>query len=133
MNASSRPAGSSLPYSCHVTGVCGEPYVELMRSGTFAALSEPSRLQIVELLRSGPCAVGEISDAPTIRQPQVSKHLRVLAETGVVTAERLARHRIYHLEPEPFDQIRQWIGSFGHLWELRLDSLDSCLAEEPVP
>lgn len=92
-------------------------------AGTFAALGEPSRLRIVELLRSGPQSVNLIAEALGLRQPQVSKHLRVLGESGIVTAEPLARHRIYHLEAEPFDAIAHWVDSFERLWDTRLDSL----------
>jgi DNA-binding transcriptional ArsR family regulator len=98
-----------------------------MHATTFAALGEPSRLQIVGLLGNGPLSVGEIADAAAIRQPQVSKHLRVLAESGIVTAEPLARQRIYHLQPEPFEQIGRWVDSFERMWELRLNSLDAYL------
>ncbi len=94
-----------------------------MQSTIFAALSEPSRLRIVELLRTGPMSVGEIAERLDIRQPQVSKHLRVLGDSGIVSGEAVARHRIYHLEAEPFEQIGHWVESFEQLWEVRLDSL----------
>ncbi|ANI40288.1 ArsR/SmtB family transcription factor [Mycolicibacterium vaccae] len=98
-----------------------------MQSTVFAALGEPSRLRMVELLRTGPLSVGEIADKLDIRQPQVSKHLRVLGESGIVTAEAQARQRIYHLTAEPFEQIAQWVESFETLWDVRLDSLGSYL------
>lgn len=93
----------------------------------FAALGEPSRLRIVELLRSGPLSVGEIVDRLGLRQPQVSKHLRVLDETGLVAAEAQSRHRIYRLRRERFDAVATWVGSFELLWDERLDSLDTFL------
>lgn len=99
-----------------------------MQAQTLSALGEPSRLRIVELLRRGPSSVGEIADTLSIRQPQVSKHLRVLADSGIVTAEPVARQRIYHLEPEPFEEIGTWVDSFEQLWEARLDSLGGYLA-----
>ena len=98
-----------------------------MNANTFAALGEPSRMQIVELLRGGPSSVGEIAEALTIRQPQASKHLGVLREAGIVAAKPLARRRIYHLRSEPFEQIGSWVDSFEQLWEVRLDSLDAFL------
>lgn len=98
-------------------------YVDRMEATVFSALGEPSRLQIVELLRTNSFAVGEIAETVGIRQPQVSKHLKVLAESGVVSVEPRARRRIYHLEAEPFDQIARWVDSFDGLWETRLDSL----------
>lgn len=102
-----------------------------MDATTFAALGEPSRLQIVELLRTRPFSVGDIAEALDIRQPQVSKHLKVLSESGIVVAERDARRRIYHLEQERFTEIARWVDSFELLWEERLESLRRYLASTP--
>ena len=101
-----------------------------MQAAVFGALGEPGRLRIVELLRSRPHAVGEIAELLGIRQPQVSKHLKVLAQAGVVRVRPQARHRIYHLEANVFEQIGAWVESFEALWEARLDSLGSYLEEE---
>jgi DNA-binding transcriptional ArsR family regulator len=90
---------------------------------TFGALAEPSRLRIIELLRAGPLSVGEIAESLDIRQPQVSKHLRVLGDSGIVAGESVARHRIYRLEAAPFEEIIRWADSFAQLWETRMDSL----------
>jgi len=98
-----------------------------MKADTFQALGEPSRLRIVELLRSGPSSVGVIADTLSIRQPQVSKHLRVLTETGVVDVEPVSRQRIYHLREEPFSEIVDWVDSFERLWATRMDSLGAFL------
>lgn len=98
-----------------------------MQAGVFSALGEPNRLQIVELLRTSPFAVGEIAETSGLRQPQVSKHLRVLAESGFVLVEPRGRRRIYHLRAEPFDRIARWVDSFEHLWDVRLDSLGDYL------
>lgn len=98
-----------------------------MDATTFAALGEPSRLQIVELLRGGPFSVGAIVEQLGIRQPQVSKHLGLLREAGVVDVRPLARRRIYHLRDEPFEEIGDWLDSFEGLWEARLDSLEAFL------
>ena len=99
-----------------------------MDAPTFAALGEPSRLQIVELMRARPLSVGEIAERLDIRQPQVSKHLRVLREAMVVDAEPVARQRIHHLREEPFVQIGDWVSSFEGLWTARLDRLGRFLS-----
>ena len=99
-----------------------------MHATTFAALGDPSRLEIVELLRRRPFSVGDIVDALGLRQPQVSKHLKVLREAGVVDVEPVARRRIYHLSPVAFEELGDWVGSFEALWEERLDSLEDVLA-----
>lgn len=98
-----------------------------MEAKTFVALAEPNRLQIVELLRDGPLSVGQIVDTLALRQPQVSKHLRVLAETGLVSGRRRARQRIYRLEAAPFEELGAWAESFEELWETRLDRLGGYL------
>jgi DNA-binding transcriptional ArsR family regulator len=98
-----------------------------VQAKVFSALGEQSRLQIVELLGSRAYAVGEIAETLRIRQPQVSKHLKVLGESGIVRVEPEARRRIYHLQAEPFDQIARWVESFEHSWEVRLDSLGDYL------
>jgi DNA-binding transcriptional ArsR family regulator len=57
----------------------------------------------------------------------VSKHLKVLAESGIVSAEPRGRQRIYQLQAEPFHQIVHWVDSFDHLWDVRLGSLGDYL------
>jgi DNA-binding transcriptional ArsR family regulator len=94
-----------------------------VEAAVFSALGEPNRLKIVELLRANSYAVGEIATTTGIRQPQVSKHLKVLTECGIVGVEPRARQRIYHLRAEPFDRIAGWLESFERLWDARLDSL----------
>lgn len=98
-----------------------------MYATTLAALGEPSRLEIVELLRRRPFSVGDIADTLGIRQPQVSKHLKVLREAGVVDVEPVARRRIYYLAPAAFEELGDWVESFEVLWEQRLDSLEDVL------
>lgn len=98
-----------------------------MQATVFVALGEPSRLKIVELLRGGPQSVGAIADALGIRQPQVSKHLRVLGDSGIVSSHARARQRFYQLEARPFEDIGRWAESFEQLWDTRLDNLGAFL------
>jgi len=94
---------------------------------TLSALAEPNRLRIVELLRETPCSVGEIAKRLVLRQPQVSKHLRVLNEVGFVGVRAMAQQRIYQLEARPFEELETWLESFKGLWESRYRRLDSLL------
>ncbi len=98
-----------------------------MEAATLAAMGEPSRLRIVEFLRGGPSSVNDIADALAMRQPQVSKHLRVLGQSDIVSKEAVGRLRIYHLEAPPFEEVGRWVDSFDRLWETRLDALGSYL------
>jgi DNA-binding transcriptional ArsR family regulator len=95
---------------------------------TLAAIGEPTRFAIVELLRGGEApSVSELAETLGIRQPQASKHLQVLREAGVVSAERDARRVVHRLRPEPFMELANWVESFGSLWETRLGSLGTYL------
>jgi DNA-binding transcriptional ArsR family regulator len=98
-------------------------------NGTLIALAEPNRLQIVELLLDGPRPVGEIVDKLRLRQPQVSKHLRVLSDAGLVEVRPVAQQRIYSLKPQPFKELDDWLRSYRRLWEQRYDRFESVLQE----
>lgn len=100
-----------------------------MKSAMMKALGEPNRLQIVELLRSGPLTVGEIAKSLGIRQPQASKHLRILSEAGILEVEAVTNKRIYKLRQEPFQELDDWLTSIQHVWEEKLDRLDEYLEE----
>ncbi len=99
----------------------------------FRALGEPNRLRIVELLRSGPLPVGDIVDQLDRDQPHVSKHLRVLSDSGIVAAQRQGRQRIYRLESEPFTELQEWIDTFERTWNERLDRLGAFLRDSETP
>jgi DNA-binding transcriptional ArsR family regulator len=95
----------------------------------WAALMEPNRVHIVELLRDGPLTVGEITQRLGLQQPQVSKHLKVLSEAAIVEVQPQANRRIYQLRREPFQELEAWLLSFRRLWEERFDRLDDYLLE----
>lgn len=94
---------------------------------TFSALAEPNRLRIVELLVDGPSTVGEIADRLGFRQPQASKHLRVLLEAGLVEVQADANRRYYKLRLEPFQALDAWLETYRGVWDERLDALESYL------
>ncbi|MFF2449133.1 ArsR/SmtB family transcription factor [Neobacillus sp. NPDC058068] len=96
---------------------------------TLSALSEPNRMNIVELLRNGPLTVGEIADQLGLKQPQTSKHLKVLSDNGIVEVQAEANRRIYKLRPEPFHALDSWIQSFRSVMQERFDNLDDYLKE----
>ncbi|OMF37694.1 transcriptional regulator [Paenibacillus sp. FSL H8-0548] len=101
----------------------------LMNANVMSALAEPKRLQIVELLRESPLTVGEIAERLELRQPQASKHLRVLSEAGIVEVQAVANRRIYKLRPDPFKELDAWLESYRRMWEQRYDRLDDYLQE----
>jgi len=95
----------------------------------WTVLADPHREHIVEMLRDGPLTVGEITRRLGIRQPQVSKHLKVLSEAAIVEVQPQANRRIYRLRREPFQELEAWLQSFRRLWEERFDRLDNYLLE----
>ena len=94
---------------------------------TFSALAEPNRLRIIELLREGPRPVGEIAARLQLRQPQVSKHLRVLSDAGLVEVQPSAQQRIYRLRTEAFQAFDLWLEAYRHLKEVSYDRLEEHL------
>jgi DNA-binding transcriptional ArsR family regulator len=94
---------------------------------TLKALAEPNRLHIVELLRDGPRPVGDMVQRLHLRQPQVSKHLRVLSHAGLVDARVDAQRRIYTLRTAPFEQLDVWLERYRQLWEQNFQRLDALL------
>jgi DNA-binding transcriptional ArsR family regulator len=100
-----------------------------MNMMTLTAIAEPNRFRIVELLRDKPRSVGEIADRLVMRQPQVSKHLKVLNDAGWVEVRPHAQQRIYQLQAKPFTEFDQWLETFKHLWEERFETLDGILEE----
>ena len=86
---------------------------------TFAALSDPTRRAVVDLLRRAPRRAGELSEALGTSPPALSRHLRVLRECGLFAEERPAddaRVRVLRLRPEPFDELRHWIDEVERFW-----------------
>jgi DNA-binding transcriptional ArsR family regulator len=96
---------------------------------TFAALAEPSRFRIVELLRSGARTVNEIGTRLDMNQPQVSKHLRVLKEAGLVDVEPRAQQRVYELRAKPLRELHDWLDRYRKVWDARFEALDELLVE----
>jgi DNA-binding transcriptional ArsR family regulator len=96
---------------------------------TFRALADPARLQIVELLLRESLPVGVVAERLGIRQPQASKHLRLLMETGLVVVRPDAQRRIYTLRAEAFQDIDAWLQRYRKLWEEQFERLDEVLDE----
>ena len=92
-------------------------------------LAEPRRLAILELLREGEQPVGELVGRLGLSQPAVSKHLRVLRESGLVEARVDAQRRLYRIRPEPLADLDEWLASYRKLWSTHLDLLEDHLDE----
>ncbi|MNC26100.1 Transcriptional repressor SdpR [compost metagenome] len=101
----------------------------MMDTTTFSALAEPTRLRIVEILKDGPMSVGDIAERLGLRQPQASKHLRVLLEAGLVEVEAAANRRNYRLRTEPLQALDAWLEAYRRIWNERFDNLDDYLRQ----
>ena len=96
-------------------------------SSTFAALADPTRRAILARLASGQCSVTEIAEPFEMSLPAVSKHLQVLERAGLIVRRRDAQFRRCRLEPERLKAAAEWMETYRHLWEARLDRLDAYL------
>jgi DNA-binding transcriptional ArsR family regulator len=109
-------------------------YVETVaRSSTtsdvFNAIAEAHRREILDALVAGEKAVGEIVNDLPLSQPQVSKHLRVLSEVGLVKCRAEGRRRLYSLEPTRLRPMHDWLAKYEQVWNERLDRMDDYLKE----
>ena len=90
----------------------------------FNIIAEPNRRAILSLLVSSEQSVGEIERQLRMPQPTVSKHLRVLRETGFVEATVDAQRRLYRLKPERFQEVDDWLAQFRRFWSAHVDALE---------
>jgi len=97
----------------------------------YAALAEPSRRRILDLLRERERSVGDLVGHLELGQPGVSKHLRVLREAGLVEVRPDGRRRLYCLRAEPLAEVAAWLEPYRRHWEDRLDALERHLEENP--
>jgi DNA-binding transcriptional ArsR family regulator len=93
-------------------------------SSTWSALADPHRRAVLELLRERPRAVGELVVRLGLSQPGTSKHLRVLREAGLVTAQTDAQRRVYALQIGPLAELDAWLAPYRGMWDRRLDALE---------
>ncbi|MFD7233260.1 ArsR/SmtB family transcription factor [Streptomyces sp. NPDC059881] len=101
-----------------------------MTDAIWSALVDPHRRAVLDLLREGDRAVGELVELLGQSQPNVSKHLRVLREAGLVRVRRQAQQRIYAIEPGPIAELDAWLAPYRRLWNDRLDALGRYLDDE---
>ena len=93
----------------------------------FNAVAEPRRREIIDLLAGGERPVNDLVALLGLAQPQVSKHLRVLREVGLVDVRDQGRQRMYRLNGEPLKPIHDWVKNYEQLWNERLDAMDDVL------
>ena len=99
----------------------------------FAALADPTRRAIVSRLAGGDATVGELAEPFDMSLPGISKHLKVLERSGLISRRRDAQFRPCHLEVDALDGALDWIGTNRRLWDERFDKLDALLADMRRP
>lgn len=95
-----------------------------MNAQTLAALGDPTRQRIVELLAVADRSAGELAAEFDVSRPAVSRHLRVLRDVGLVASRPVAQQRVYTLRPEPLEELADWATRMRGFWAQRLDALD---------
>jgi DNA-binding transcriptional ArsR family regulator len=95
----------------------------------FNAIAEPRRRQILDVLVGGERAVNDLVEVMGLTQPQVSKHLKVLREVGLVDVREDGRQRMYRVNGRPLKPIHDWVRTYEQTWNERFDALDSLLAD----
>lgn len=89
----------------------------------FGALADSNRREVVMLLRKGPRRAGELADALELPAPAMSKHLKVLRESGLIEPsfdDEDARAKVYRLKPERFSDLRDWLDDVERFWSAQL-------------
>ena len=85
---------------------------------------------MLDVLRDGPCTVGELTARLGLSQPMTSKHLRVLREAGLVTVRKQAQQRIYAVSPTRLTELEEWLAPYRKLWNDSLDALAGYLERD---
>jgi DNA-binding transcriptional ArsR family regulator len=98
-------------------------------SDVFNAIAEGHRREVLDVLIAGEKPVGAIVNELSMSQPQVSKHLRVLSEVGLVTCRAEGRRRLYRLEPARLRPLQEWLAKYEQAWNDRMDRMSDYLKE----
>jgi DNA-binding transcriptional ArsR family regulator len=98
-------------------------------SDVFNAIAEADRRSILDVLMKGEKAVGAIVTDLSMSQPQVSKHLRVLSDVGLVRCRADGRRRLYRADPARLRPMHDWLAKYEEAWNARLDRMDDLLQE----
>lgn len=95
--------------------------------GIFQALSDPTRMAVVERLSIGPASASELAKPFPMALPSFMQHMSVLERAGIVTSHKSGRTRTYQLAPDDLQLAATWLATFRPHWERRLDQLDHLL------
>ena len=98
-------------------------------TATFSALADPTRRAILARLAAGEATVMQLAEPFALKQPSITKHLKVLEHAGLISRRRAAQTRPCKLETAPLQEVSRWIEAYRNLWEDSFDQLDAYLRE----
>ncbi|MFC4322650.1 ArsR/SmtB family transcription factor [Litchfieldia salsa] len=89
----------------------------------FQAIADPTRREVLRLLANKELAISEITSHFPISRTAIAKHLQILSEANLVTGKKVGREKIYHLQPEPLTEVKQWLSYYEQFWNNKLSIL----------
>jgi DNA-binding transcriptional ArsR family regulator len=101
-----------------------------IRRDVFQAISDPIRREIILLLSENKLTLNGVSENFKISRPAISKHVRILEECGLVTINQLGRERYCKVNPEPLNEVYDWLSYFDKFWDKKLNALKKLLEEK---
>jgi DNA-binding transcriptional ArsR family regulator len=99
----------------------------------FGALGDPTRLAILEQLRAGPVAAGDIAAGFRVSRPAISRHIRVLRQARLLSVRREGRHLVYAIDPRSLRLVHDWLASYRRFWQGRLEELKRFVETDDAP
>lgn len=100
-----------------------------MRRDVFQAIADPTRRDIINLIAKRSLTPNAVADSFDVSRQAISKHLKILAECGLIVVHQQGRERYCYIKPEALDEVEDWLDHFRKLWENRFDKLDTVLAK----
>jgi DNA-binding transcriptional ArsR family regulator len=104
-----------------------KPQTRMRGSDVFAAIGDPTRRQVLDMLVNQNLAAGEIATRFHVSRPAISQHLHVLRRAKLVAVQKKGRAHIYRLNPEPLQEVYDWIGHYTEFWGIKMDALGKYL------
>ncbi|QUG42444.1 winged helix-turn-helix transcriptional regulator [Psychrobacillus sp. INOP01] len=98
----------------------------------FQAIADPTRRDVLRLLANGDRSIAEISSHYDMSRTAIVKHLIVLTEAGLVNGKKLGREKVYHLQPEPLTEVKQWLDYYEKFWNNKLSRLKFLVENEDI-
>jgi DNA-binding transcriptional ArsR family regulator len=103
--------------------------LHIMRRDVFQALADPNRRAILTLLAAQKLTLNGVAEHFTISRPAISKHIRILAECGLVVIRAQGRERVCEVRPARLNEVSEWIEQYRQIWDQRMDRLEQYLKE----